>query len=107
MIHILSEIGEAYKVKRNGCVKREKSKPENKEISEIRLWSKDKIDIKRISSGFEVLVENRQVLLGNTLINLGDECSLRDGIYLLLNLAPQFSQSKNSFLNNSFSAIVC
>ncbi|MBK7978955.1 MAG: hypothetical protein IPK06_02865 [Ignavibacteriae bacterium] len=41
------------------------------------------------------------------LINLGDECNVRDGIYSLLNLAPQFSQSKNSYLNNSFSAMVC
>ncbi|MBK8944106.1 MAG: hypothetical protein IPM32_02440 [Ignavibacteriae bacterium] len=107
MIHILSEIGEAYKVKQNGCVKREVVKPENKEISEVRFWTKDKIDLKKISSTTEVLIEKNQVLIGKTLLNLGDECKLRDGIYSLLNLAPQFSPSKNSYLNNSFSAMVC
>ena len=107
MIGILSEIGEAYKVKKNGCVKREQTKQEIKAISEIRVWTEQKRELKKINAGVEVVIENRQILLGNTLLNLGDECSLRDGIYSLLNIAPQFSKSKNSYLNNSFSAVVC
>ncbi|MBK8946662.1 MAG: hypothetical protein IPM32_15515 [Ignavibacteriae bacterium] len=48
-----------------------------------------------------------QALIGKTILNLGDECHLTDGIYSLLNLTPQLSLSKNSYRNNSFSARVC
>ena len=45
MIHILSEIGEAYQVKKNGCVKREQVKPTQRIVEDVRFWCKERIDI--------------------------------------------------------------
>lgn len=104
MIEILSKIGEAFTVKENGNVQREEIRPAKRIVETIRLWSKERIDIETISSANEVLIENRQALIGDKLLNIGDACRLNNGIYSLLSLAPSYNQSKNSYLYNSFSA---
>jgi hypothetical protein len=107
MIDVLLEIGEAYRIKRNGKVTREFIDPAERVISEVRLWTKEKLNLSELSKINEVLIENRTILVGDTLLNLGDECRLSDGIYSLLSLAPSFSSSKNAYLSSSFCAIVC
>lgn len=104
MLEILAELGEASRIKSNGKVSRDYCGPLQREISEIRLWSLEKLDLSVLSSVNEVLIENRSILIGDTLMNLGDECRLNDGLYSLLSLAPSYSQAKKAYHNNSFSA---
>jgi hypothetical protein len=50
----------------------------------------------------EILAGNREVLLGETVLNIGDECTLEDGSYKVKAIAQSLSRKdKVRILKNS------
>ncbi len=55
--------------------------------SQIRVWSKETLSADKFSDTHELLIENSKVLIGDTQVNLGDECVIADGIYSVKSIA--------------------
>ncbi len=103
MIEMLANSGLAYHVKKNGSVKRySELKQAFTELKEIRVWSKEDLRPEIFLGINEILAENKQVLLGDTLLNLGDECQLQEGSYNIKTIVQSISRKdRNRILKNS------
>ncbi|MHB1687915.1 MAG: hypothetical protein ACYCVH_11125 [Ignavibacteriaceae bacterium] len=103
MIEMLANTGLAYHVKKNGSVKRfTELKEASTELKEIRVWSKEEIRPEIFLGINEIIAENKQVLLGDTLLNIGDECKLQNGNYRVKTIVQSISRKdRNRILKNS------
>ncbi len=103
MIEMLANAGLGYHVKKNGSVKRyAELKKATTGLKEIRVWAKEELRPEIFLGINEILAENKQVLLGETLLNLGDECSLQEGSYQIKNITQSISRKdRNRILKNS------
>ncbi|MHB8335831.1 MAG: hypothetical protein ACYDEE_00240 [Ignavibacteriaceae bacterium] len=103
MIAMLANAGLAHHVKKNGSIARyAELKKVTTELKEIRVWSKDEIRPEIFFGINEILVENKQVLLGDILLNLGDECQLQEGSYKVKTITQSISRKdRNRILKNS------
>lgn len=101
-IDMLADIGIAYQIKKNGTVERFKEIRNAKvESFPIRIWSKDAVDIDKYKSVGEIVVENRDVLVGSDIFNLGEEISIDNGIYNVKRSVISISRRTNTKLKNS------
>jgi len=53
-----------------------------------------------------VMIVGRQALLGDTELNIGDECEINEGIYNIKEVTHAFSRKNNARLKNSLTIIV-
>lgn len=102
MIEMLANIEVAAHVKRNGDVKRYFEKRINTcEIKMIRVWSKEKVFANNFSECCEILIAANQVLIGDTILNLGEEIRIEEGSYQIKNIVQALSKKNNLVLSNS------
>ncbi|MBZ0184467.1 MAG: hypothetical protein K8F60_18555 [Melioribacteraceae bacterium] len=102
-IQMLANIGVAHHIKRNGSINRyHEIKPNEHKVDTIRLWSKESIDASALSKEASVLIENRKALIGDSELNVGDECIIRDGIYSISRTVQSISRkNRGVVLRNS------
>jgi len=67
----------------------------------IRVWSKSKLSSEHLSGATEVLISQEQALIGETLLNIGEEVKIEDGIYTVKSIVPSISRKNGSILSNS------
>jgi len=78
--------------------------PPKNEKNVIRVWSKDEIKVDDFKEAETLRIKEKKVLLGKYLLNLGDECNVRDGDYLIKEIAQSVSRKDNRrVLKNSIS----
>ena len=92
-IQMLTNIGKGLQIKRNGTIERFKEERSVKlENSQIRLWSTEEILAECFTDMEELLIENDKVLIGDTELNLGDECNIKEGVYKIKSIAQSRSK---------------
>jgi hypothetical protein len=102
MIEMLANIEVAAHVKKNGDVERYFEKRVNIcETKMIRVWSKEKVFANNFSACSEILIAANQVLIGETILNLGEEIKIEEGSYQIKNIVQAISKKNNSVLSNS------
>ena len=103
-IEMLSDIGEGYHVKKNGCVKRYYEIAARKNtIRNIRLWSKEEISVSKYTDINEIFIENHKAIIGEDVFPIGDECEIEDGIFEVSSIVNSISKRNNTILKNSLS----
>jgi len=102
-IAMLANAGLAFHVKKNGGVSRyQELKKAVTELKEVRVWSKEPLRADLFSGINEILAGNREILLGDTVFKIGDECTLADGSYKVKAIAQSISRKdKVRTLKNS------
>lgn len=70
-------------------------------LSHVRLWSKNAINSNEFESVTELLIVKKEAVLGETLLNIGDECEIEDGLYKIKTIVQSKSKKNNSLLKNS------
>jgi len=102
MIEMIANMELAAHVNSNDIVSRfyEKREPYS-ESRAIRVWSKSKLSCEHLSETTEILISQEQALIGETLLNIGEEVKIEDGIYLVKSIAPSISRKNGSILSNS------
>lgn len=107
-IKMLADIGVAYQIKNNSSVKRFCEKNDSMpDIFSIRVWSKDEL-VKDLFSGVEsVEIKGKEVVAGKVKINLGDEVSVSEGIYLIREVSQAYSRKNGCcLLKNSLTMLL-
>src|ERR1035437_8844640 len=102
-INMLSNVGEAWHIKKNGTIERyhEIKQPEVN-INSIRVWEKNELNISDFSDISEIVIDNKNVLVGEHLLNLGDENKIPDGVYIVREVTPSISRKDSRrILKNS------
>lgn len=102
-IKMLAALGIAHNVQIN---KNQKSraiiKTEIKtSLSQIRVWSKDIVYSSDFESVSELLVVKKEAILGDKILNIGDECEIEDGLYNIKTIVQSQSKKNKGFLKNS------
>ncbi|MBA4316771.1 MAG: hypothetical protein C0412_00065 [Flavobacterium sp.] len=102
MISMLANIEIAAHVKKNGNVKRFFEQNENIcDVKMIRVWSKEKVSALNFNKCSELLIAANQVLIGESILNLGEEIKIEEGTYQIKNISQAISKKNNSPLYNS------
>ncbi len=98
----LANVGIGYHIKSNGSIQRYKEIviPDVK-VQSIRLWSKNELRAEDFSTTTELLVDNGKSLMGNNLLNIGDECIITNGIYPIKQIVRSISKRNSLFLKIS------
>jgi hypothetical protein len=104
MIEMLANLEVAAHVKRNGEITRFfEKKTTSVDSQSIRVWSKDKLSSNNFIDNKELLISGDQALIGETILNLGEEVNIEDGIYVIKSIVPSISKKNGFILNNSLS----
>jgi len=95
-------IGHHIEVEDNKLTRRIEKRKESAVIREIRLWSKDELKAELYSGMAELVIENGKALIGDEILNLGDECLAANGIYNIKSVVQSISRkSRVQVLKNS------
>ena len=107
-IEMLANSGLANHVKKNGSITRyAELKKATTELKEIRVWSKEEIRPEKYLGIIEILAEGNQILIGDTFLNLGDECKLKEGCYKIKTIVKSISRKdRNRVLKNSLTIYI-
>lgn len=101
-INMFANIGIAYHVKSNGSIERYKEITKvNPKIESIRIWSSKEISAEEYEHINEVFVLDKNVLLGDKELNLGDECNIIEGEYKIKKITQSRSKKTLKPLRNS------
>ncbi|KUG25935.1 hypothetical protein ASZ90_004240 [hydrocarbon metagenome] len=101
-ISMFANIGIAYHVKSNGSIERYKEIAKvNPKIESIRIWSSREITAEEYENIDEVFVLDKNVLLGDRELNLGDECRITEGEYKIKKISQSRSKKTMRPLRNS------
>jgi len=71
------------------------------ELKTIRVWSKSKLSCEYLSGTTEILISQEQALIGETVLNIGEEVNIEEGIYFVKSVAQSISRKNGSVLSNS------
>lgn len=104
-INMLAALGIAHKVEinekeRTRVIKKSEIKTE---LTQVRVWSKAVVNAGEFDQTTELLVIKKEVMIGDKLLNIGDECELEDGLYKIKSIVQSRSKKNNSPLKNSLS----
>jgi hypothetical protein len=107
-IAMLANAGLAFHVKKNGSIKRYAELKETvTELKEIRVWNKEGLCADLFSDVHEIFAENKQVLLGDIILNLGDEYKIDEGRYKVKAIVQSISRKdKVRTLKNSLTIYI-
>ncbi|HOJ19708.1 MAG TPA: hypothetical protein PLT92_14185 [Ignavibacteriaceae bacterium] len=107
MLKLLANVELGAHIKSNGDVERYF---ERREVSTdekvIRLWSKEKVSADYFKDVTEILIEDNKVLIGQSVMNLGEEVNIGQGLYTVKNIVQSISKKNNSCLKNSLSVYI-
>ena len=70
-------------------------------LTQVRVWSKDSIDAHEFSDAQQLLIVKKDVMLNETVLKLGDECEIEDGLYKIKTVVQSKSKKHNGYLKNS------
>jgi|GEM_PF-1230735 len=102
-IKMLAALGIAHNI---NITANDKSRAINKtelktNLTQVRVWSKNIVCSNDFESVSELLVVKKEAILGDKILNIGDECEIEDGLYYIKTLVQSKSKKNNSFLKNS------
>ncbi len=102
-INMLAALGIAHTIEiKNEEKMRAIKKSEIKSLlSQVRVWSKAAVSAGDFEQATELLVIKKEVMLGDKLLNLGDEYEIEDGLYKIKSIVQSRSKKNNSPLKNS------
>lgn len=107
MIEMLANMELAAHVSSYGNIDRfyEKREPYC-ESRNIRVWSKSRLLCEQLSGAPEILISKEQALIGEIVLNIGEEVNIEDGIYLVKSITPSLSKKNGSILTNSLTIYI-
>ncbi len=102
-IKMLAALGIAHNINITTTEKsRAISKTELKtNLSQIRVWSKDAVYSNNFGAISELLIVKKEAILGDKILNIGDECEIEDGLYNIKTIVQSQSKKNKGFLKNS------
>lgn len=100
-INMFANIGIAYHIKSNGSIERYKEVTKTTKIESIRIWSSKEISAEEYEHINEVFVLDKNVLLGDKELNLGDECNIIEGEFKIKKITQSRSKKTLKPLRNS------
>lgn len=102
-IKMLAALGIAHNINITTTEKsRAISKTELKtNLSQIRVWSKDAVYSDNFDAVSELLIVKKEAILGDKILNIGDECEIEDGLYNIKTIVQSQSKKNKGFLKNS------
>lgn len=108
MLSLISDVGLAMHIKKNGCVKRvEEIKIFSPELLSIRVWSKEEITQEIFAALTTIEVVGKEVIAGSIKINLGDENTISDGCYSIREVTQAYSRKNGCrVLKNSLTILL-
>src|ERR1035437_3129505 len=93
MINMLSNAGKAFQIKKNGNIQRyHEIKQPTIRINSMRVWQKEEINISEFAGINEIIIDNKSVLVGEHILNLGEEVKIPDGVYMVKETMPSISR---------------
>jgi len=107
-IEMLANVGVAYQVKKNGCVKRvEEIKECSPGLLSIRVWSKEIISVDTLVGLTSITISGSLVSAGNLVIHLGEETRISSGSYNIREVSQAYSRKNGCYaLKNSVQLLV-
>jgi hypothetical protein len=102
-IKMLAALGIAYNVQINATQKSRTiiKKKFDTSLNQVRVWSKNNINSNDFDSVTELLVVKKEAVLGDKLLNIGDENEIEDGLYKIKTIVQSQSKKNKSLLKNS------
>lgn len=70
-------------------------------LSQVRVWSKNIIYADSFESVSELLIVKKEAVLGDKILNIGDECEIEEGLYNIKAIVQSQSKKNNGYLKNS------
>ena len=105
MIDMLCDLGMAARVTATRERKIIKSRT-MVQIKQIRLWSKQEIELEKFSEATQVIVTEREAVINETTLNLGEENSISAGSYEIKEVAHVISRKTQRPLKKSISVLL-
>lgn len=101
-IKMFANIGIAHHIGKNGSIERYKEKLTRiQKINSIRIWSNKEIRKEDYLNSDVALVIDKNVLMGDIELNLGDECRISEGEYKIKRVIQSRSKKTMRPLRNS------
>jgi hypothetical protein len=75
-------------------------------ISQVRLWHNTELKAEMFTGVTELLIQNGKAILGSDILYVGDECTVKDGIYPVKKVVPAISKKSNRILKNSLTVCI-
>lgn len=101
-IQMLANLELGFQIKSNGSLKRiREKKVERITTKNIRIWSSDSISSVKYECASEILIESNKALINGSILNVGEECRISEGVYKILSVVQAVSRSNNRPLKNS------
>lgn len=101
-IQMLANLELGCHIKNNGSLKRFKAKRiERLSTTNIRIWSTESISSVKYECASEVLIESNKALINGSILNVGEECRITEGVYKVHSVVQALSRSNNRPLKNS------
>lgn len=101
-IKMFANIGMAHHIRSNGSIERYKERRSRmQEITSIRIWSNKEIREEDYLNSDVVLILDKNVLMGDMELNLGDECRINEGEYKIKRITRSRSKKTMKPLRNS------
>ena len=104
MIQMLSNLELADKIscEENILIRDSRSYSPVTDLQNVRVWRKEQIDQEKIEKSGELIVEDKLAMFNKALFNVGDECKIPNGKYLVKDAVTSRSRkNQNAFLKNS------
>ncbi|MAT59918.1 MAG: hypothetical protein CMF23_18240 [Ignavibacteriae bacterium] len=101
-IQMFGKVGIGYQIKKNGTIERyNQASKEMIKVEQIRIWSSKELKAELYKESQEIIICAGKVLIGNDEHNLGDECKIQEGDYLVREVVQSISKKTYRPLKNS------
>ncbi|KAB2846947.1 MAG: hypothetical protein F9K45_00770 [Melioribacteraceae bacterium] len=101
-IQMLANLELGCQIKNNGSLKRVREKKVEKITTKnIRIWSSDSVSSIKYECASEILIESNKALINGSILNVGEECRISEGVYKIYSVVQAISRSNSRPLKNS------
>jgi hypothetical protein len=101
-MQMFGKVGIGYQLKKNGTIERYNQVSNEKvKVEQIRIWSSKELKAELYKESQEIIICTGKVLIGNDELNLGDECRIEEGEYLVRGVVQSISKKTYHPLKNS------
>ena len=99
---MLANLELGYQIKNNGGLKRIREKRvERITTKNIRIWSSDSVSSVKYECASEILIEPNKALINGSILNVGEECRISEGVYKIHSVVQALSRNSSRPLKNS------
>lgn len=101
-IQMLANLKLGYQIKSNGSLSRVMVKHvERINVKSFRIWGNESLSNVQYQSVSEVLIESNKALINGSVLNVGEECCISEGVYKVRSVVQSISRNNSRPLRNS------